>query len=134
MIQHQLVSAVREKMPIFDYRCEDCAEDFEYFSVRSADKPHCPKCGSTRLEKKLGGRFAVGKSATGKKLPADGPPNAEHSHGDTGHRCTSSCSHGSASTGAGVDAAAKVAAGQGTEGHVVGCARSYADSLREKYR
>jgi putative FmdB family regulatory protein len=120
-------------MPIFDYRCEDCGEEFEYFSVRSADKPHCPGCGSTELEKKPGGLFTVGKSASGKRPLTGTLANAGNGQANTGHRCTSRCSHGAEPRAArGPDGEGLAA--HGAEGHVVGCARSYADSLRDKYR
>jgi len=29
---------------INDYKCKQCGIEFEYLSVRSDDKPECPKC------------------------------------------------------------------------------------------
>ena len=46
-------------MPIFNYQCSDCSEEFEYFIVRSDDLPNCPKCASENLEKKIS-LFSVG--------------------------------------------------------------------------
>lgn len=31
-------------MPINDFKCTKCGEEFEHFQVRSDDKPECPKC------------------------------------------------------------------------------------------
>lgn len=37
-------------MPIFEYKCKKCGEVFELL-VRSGEKPKCPACGGSRLEK-----------------------------------------------------------------------------------
>jgi len=40
-------------MPIYEYRCEGCGEDFEEL-VRSADDAvPCPACGSEQVGRKL---------------------------------------------------------------------------------
>jgi putative FmdB family regulatory protein len=41
-------------MPIYEFHCEDCEKDSEIL-VRSSDwkGAKCPKCGSTKLAKKL---------------------------------------------------------------------------------
>ena len=39
-------------MPMFDYTCRGCANEFEAL-VRGSTKPVCPKCGSEDLERKL---------------------------------------------------------------------------------
>lgn len=47
------LSEVEEwKMPIFEYQCEKCGEQFEYFHWADEDEESlkCPKCGS--IEKK----------------------------------------------------------------------------------
>jgi putative FmdB family regulatory protein len=44
-------------MPLFEYLCKGCGKQFEVL-VRGAEKPHCPKCNSTRLELQLSA-FAV---------------------------------------------------------------------------
>lgn len=40
---------------IADYKCKRCDHEFEYFSVRSDDKPECPKCEAkdNELEKQV---------------------------------------------------------------------------------
>ena len=39
-------------MPIFDFKCNDCENEFERL-VRAADiPPECPACGSKDTEKK----------------------------------------------------------------------------------
>jgi putative FmdB family regulatory protein len=37
-------------MPIHDYRCSACGQQFEQL-VRSGSEPACPHCASTALEK-----------------------------------------------------------------------------------
>jgi putative FmdB family regulatory protein len=42
-------------MPLYEYRCKDCGEEFEkQFRFSEADQlPDCPKCSSARTQKKL---------------------------------------------------------------------------------
>ena len=61
-------------MPIYEFHCEKCGKDSEVL-VRSSDwkGTPCPKCGSTRLEKKFstfassmaGGGAGEGASCSG---------------------------------------------------------------------
>jgi putative FmdB family regulatory protein len=39
-------------MPIFEYRCEDCKEEFEKL-VFGSQEIDCPNCGSRSVSKKL---------------------------------------------------------------------------------
>ncbi len=39
-------------MPIYEYACHDCGQQFEVF-VRSNTVPECPNCHSKELEKQL---------------------------------------------------------------------------------
>jgi putative FmdB family regulatory protein len=39
-------------MPIYEYRCSACGNEFETL-VRGSDTPDCPKCHGTKLQKKL---------------------------------------------------------------------------------
>ena len=39
-------------MPIYEYTCKGCGEEFETL-VRSSTTPDCPECHSTELEKQL---------------------------------------------------------------------------------
>lgn len=46
-------------MPIHEYRCDDCSHEFELLLLpRETDKPECPACHGTNLERLLSG-FAV---------------------------------------------------------------------------
>lgn len=35
-------------MPSFDYRCDECGDDFEAQVATSRSRPACPRCGSRR--------------------------------------------------------------------------------------
>jgi len=39
-------------MPIFEYKCKDCGNEFEAL-VRKSDVPACPSCQGTDLERLL---------------------------------------------------------------------------------
>jgi len=39
-------------MPLYEYRCRACGDDFELL-VRSDTRVACPQCGSARVDKKL---------------------------------------------------------------------------------
>jgi len=45
-------------MPIYEYRCAQCANEFETLVLRTSPVPACPSCGSQDLEQLLSG-FAV---------------------------------------------------------------------------
>lgn len=38
-------------MPIYEYRCEPCQNDFEAFLATSSDQAICPKCQGTDLRR-----------------------------------------------------------------------------------
>ena len=41
-------------MPLFDYRCRDCASQFEWLQSRAGDDPvACPQCGGAVLDRVL---------------------------------------------------------------------------------
>jgi putative FmdB family regulatory protein len=41
-------------MPIFDYRCKDCGEEFDLLIGKNAseEEKKCTKCGSKKIERK----------------------------------------------------------------------------------
>ena len=53
-------------MPIYEYTCNDCAEDFEKLVYGSAADISCPKCSSQNITKKfsLFGMSGVEKPVT----------------------------------------------------------------------
>jgi putative FmdB family regulatory protein len=62
-------------MPIYEYRCEECDEDFEVF-VRSPSQrasPICPKCGSHRVRKAMS-LFGVGGATSSRTSEASCSP------------------------------------------------------------
>jgi putative FmdB family regulatory protein len=60
-------------MPIYEYSCEDCGNEFELL-VRDSEPPACPTCGTSRLEK----RFSVPAAHTRSSslLPMSERPSA----------------------------------------------------------
>ena len=63
-------------MPIFEYVCGDCKEQFEVL-VRGNEKPVCPSCGKKSLAKQLSvpSAHVVGSA---------GPPCAAKESGECG--------------------------------------------------
>ncbi|MDR1959343.1 MAG: zinc ribbon domain-containing protein [Planctomycetaceae bacterium] len=39
-------------MPIYEYRCEKCSQEFELL-IRGKDKPVCPYCGERNLARRM---------------------------------------------------------------------------------
>ena len=39
-------------MPIYEYTCDSCGEDFELL-VRGSDTPSCPECQGTELTRRI---------------------------------------------------------------------------------
>ena len=57
-------------MPIYEFHCEDCDQDFEYL-VLGADKPEgCPHCESTQFRRQLSACGFVSKGAGGQTTTA----------------------------------------------------------------
>jgi len=40
-------------MPIFEYRCSACGDEFEHLMLDSSPVPGCPSCGSEDIEKMM---------------------------------------------------------------------------------
>ena len=57
-------------MPIFEYRCSSCGNEFETLLRTSSPAPECPYCHGSELQKKLSG-FAVTSSAVTPMAAAD---------------------------------------------------------------
>ncbi len=51
-------------MPIFEYSCNACGNEFETLVRASAPAPECPGCHSTELHKKLSTFAAIGASSS----------------------------------------------------------------------
>ncbi len=66
-------------MPIFEYRCTKCGNEFELIVFRD-ETPACPACGDTKPEKKMSTfGFSVGykfkSSSTGSGCASCGSSN-----------------------------------------------------------
>jgi len=71
-------------MPIFEYACRKCGQQFETL-VRSGADPDCPNCHSTALEKKLSVFSTAGSGADAENFPAS--PCATCGHPDGPGAC-----------------------------------------------
>lgn len=59
-------------MPIYEYACSDCSQEFELL-IRGTETPNCPHCGGRQLEKLLS--VPAAHVGGGQSLPiACGPP------------------------------------------------------------
>lgn len=77
-------------MPIHEYVCTSCRAAFEEL-VRGDEQVHCPRCGSSRSEKKLS-TFALARAGSDRPRaqPAPSGPGACGTCGDP--RGPGSCS------------------------------------------
>lgn len=60
-------------MPLYEYRCADCEQDFELL-VRRDEQPQCPACGTDRLEKLLSATAAPVMNGAALPLASNCPP------------------------------------------------------------
>ena len=56
-------------MPIFEYKCDDCDEEFEKLVMGSTPEINCPKCESKKVTKKFS---LFGMSGGDKPVPSSG--------------------------------------------------------------
>jgi putative FmdB family regulatory protein len=52
-------------MPIYEYQCRQCANEFELLVLKGSPEPACPSCQSTDIEQLLSG-FAVSSEGISK--------------------------------------------------------------------
>lgn len=69
-------------MPVYDFKCKDCGEKFEFLTFSMNEKAYCLKCKSENLEK-LPSRFGFSSNGEFKSSGASK---------DSCSGCTSSCS------------------------------------------
>jgi putative FmdB family regulatory protein len=55
----------RAEMPIYEYRCRGCANEFELLVLKASPVPVCPSCRSEDIEQLLSG-FAVSSEGISK--------------------------------------------------------------------
>jgi len=62
-------------MPVYEYRCNDCGENFDLFVRSPAQQktPTCPRCGSTNAKKSIS-LFGVGGGGSGRDAGASCGP------------------------------------------------------------
>ncbi|MCF8011081.1 MAG: zinc ribbon domain-containing protein [Clostridiales bacterium] len=90
-------------MPIYEYKCKDCNNEFELLQLPGRnDQPACPECGSTNLKKLISSIFLpsdVGKPANEEPVSRNNNNNntSSSNEGDTGSH--SSTESENASTG-----------------------------------
>lgn len=49
-------------MPIYEYACPTCGQDFEKRLFRTTEKVDCPSCGGSDVKRRLSS-FSVGRSS-----------------------------------------------------------------------
>ena len=72
-------------MPIFEYVCTACGEDFEELVLGSRTDVKCPKCGSLEAQKKVSA-FAF---KSGHKFVGTGEKSSSLCNGCTSSDCSS---------------------------------------------
>lgn len=60
-------------MPLFEYRCRECRQDFELL-IRRAEVARCPECGSESVDKLLSETAAAAASRSPLPLASSCPP------------------------------------------------------------
>ena len=78
-------------MPIYEYRCESCAERFEELVRRPDDPVACPECGGERAERLLSTFAGVGGG--GSSPAPDYSRLAHHYRTSAGGCCGGACGH-----------------------------------------
>jgi putative FmdB family regulatory protein len=63
-------------MPVYEYRCAKCGEEFEQFvrSITQQTAPTCPKCGASDVRKAISLVGTRGNSGSGRSVDASCAP------------------------------------------------------------
>lgn len=57
-------------MPLFDYRCTSCSNQFEFLVLRGQEPRACPQCGAATIEKQLSLPSVKSESTKAKAMAA----------------------------------------------------------------
>ncbi|MBN1848671.1 MAG: zinc ribbon domain-containing protein [Deltaproteobacteria bacterium] len=71
-------------MPIYEYKCMDCDNEFEYLVFGNDKDIMCPKCEKTNVERKMS---ACGFRSSGHFSPAGGSSGCSSCSGGTCGTC-----------------------------------------------
>lgn len=80
-------------MPIYEYRCLDCEQPFEFLKRSASVEPECPSCGGSKAHQQvslcavsLGARSAASLSAAHKRAASRRQDKQRSEHAsDHGH-------------------------------------------------
>ncbi|HSR10082.1 MAG TPA: zinc ribbon domain-containing protein [Thermodesulfobacteriota bacterium] len=73
-------------MPIFEYHCSNCDEDFEKLVLSSSAKIQCPRCNKTKVTKKMSAfSFKTGSKAS---VPSSSSSQSGGCCSCAGHHCS----------------------------------------------
>ena len=89
-------------MPIYEYRCPSCGNEFEKLQKISAPAPACPSCGFEEVKKKVSASAFVLKGSGWYRdhygLKSGGSSGSSDSGGSDGGSSSSSSDSGSSSS------------------------------------
>lgn len=58
-------------MPIYEYKCDKCGNEFEELVIMAEDEPACPACGQEHCKRLLSISRGSANSKGGTGLPSD---------------------------------------------------------------
>jgi putative FmdB family regulatory protein len=76
-------------MPIYEYRCNDCAQVSEFIVLGAEEGLACKACGSPKLEKLMSAHNTIGSGGGGGfSMPSGGCCGSPNSCGTPGSCCS----------------------------------------------
>ena len=86
---NKIVCALEIRMPIYEFECEKCGQQFEEVVLKNEDIVHCPACGTDHVKKLMssgsfvtGGPIVMGKTGAGAITTRGSSPCASCSGGN----------------------------------------------------